>query len=760
MFAQTSEAPAEIIEPIPAERVIMEADTALRTLQGIEANLQSDTVISSGLEKLADLKTRLKPFYKQSSEILEANPSLDRLQSLNKAWTEESASLAQWKTLLTTRSKELADQGSQLTRISGIWQKTRPNLPPSPPELILRAKSVLTLADSIRPKLLERQKEMLSVESKLAEQEIAIRDMLTAVEQATGLARTNLFVQDTFPIWSPEFRSGMAHGLEDSGESWSGQSALLKPYLASQVQKIMMQLVLVTVLIVGLFAARRKMREWAGNDPELKTAFQIFETPIASAFLVTLGVSSWFYPYAPNLWKGFMGAFLLIPTVIILHRLVERRLYPVLNALVFFYFLDQFRLLSSDQPGVLRAAFLFESLSAILFLTWTLLSFRKKEIGETSHLTRTVQIGGRIALVFTSMALLSNLTGYDRLGTLLLNGVLRSCYLAVILYAGVHLVQALILAFFKTPFMSRLGVVREYRPLLRRRIFGFLNWGTFFCWLALSLEMFSLRDPVFTKLESLLLAKHSLGSLDFSLANLFAFGLTIWVAFLISRLVRFILDHDVYPRFSLSQGLPYAISNVIHYSILLLAFFMATAALGIDMTKFTILVSAFGVGIGFGLQNIINNFVSGLILLFERPIKIGDSVQVGDAIGTVSRIGIRASVLRTNNGSEIIVPNATLISTNVTNWTLSNQRRIIVLPLNVAQGPDPDRVSEILKREALANESVLKDPAPEVLIISLAATMSFELRVWTSEVENWPNIRSDLFTATNQALAKEGIKPA
>jgi small-conductance mechanosensitive channel len=199
---------------------------------------------------------------------------------------------------------------------------------------------------------------------------------------------------------------------------------------------------------------------------------------------------------------------------------------------------------------------------------------------------------------------------------------------------------------------------------------------------------------------------------------------------------------------------------MLHYSILLVAFFMATAALGIDMTKFTILVSAFGVGVGFGLQNIINNFVSGLILLFERPVKIGDSIQVGDAVGTVRRIGIRASVLRTSNGSEIIVPNGTLISTQVTNWTLSRQRRIVVIPINVVRGPEPEHVMEIMKKEAAKLEGVLKEPAPRVMITGLAANLGFELRVWTDEVENWVQIRSDLMLSINSALAREDIKTA
>ena len=129
---------------------------------------------------------------------------------------------------------------------------------------------------------------------------------------------------------------------------------------------------------------------------------------------------------------------------------------------------------------------------------------------------------------------------------------------------------------------------------------------------------------------------------------------------------------------------------MLHYAILLVGFFFAVAAMGIDMTKFTILAGAFGVGLGFGLQNIVNNFVSGLVLLFERPVHVGDMIQVGEREGRLRHIGMRASVIRTLEGSEVIVPNGQLISEEVLNWTLSDQQRRLEIPVGVAYGTDPD----------------------------------------------------------------------
>jgi small-conductance mechanosensitive channel len=183
----------------------------------------------------------------------------------------------------------------------------------------------------------------------------------------------------------------------------------------------------------------------------------------------------------------------------------------------------------------------------------------------------------------------------------------------------------------------------------------------------------------------------------------------------------------------------------------------AVGILGISMTNVTILVSALGVGVGFGLQNIVNNFISGLILLFERPVRVGDSIQVGDATGVVQRIGIRASILLTTSGSEIIVPNGSLISDRITNWTLSHRRWILVIPVNVARGPAPEHIMEVLRNVAVSHPLVTRDPPPLVLITNLGVTLSFELRAWTAKAEQWTQIRSDLSLAINTALAKENI---
>jgi potassium efflux system protein len=158
------------------------------------------------------------------------------------------------------------------------------------------------------------------------------------------------------------------------------------------------------------------------------------------------------------------------------------------------------------------------------------------------------------------------------------------------------------------------------------------------------------------------------------------------------------------------------------------------------------------------LQSVVNNFVSGLILLFERPIHVGDAVEVGNLQARVQRIGIRASVVRTLQGAEIIVPNSQLVSEQVTNWTLSDQLRRIDLPVGVNYSADPQKVIEVLEAAVTAHPRVLKNPPPKALFVEYGnSSINFELRAWTDDFDGWYQVRSELAIAIFDAVHAAGM---
>jgi potassium-dependent mechanosensitive channel len=176
------------------------------------------------------------------------------------------------------------------------------------------------------------------------------------------------------------------------------------------------------------------------------------------------------------------------------------------------------------------------------------------------------------------------------------------------------------------------------------------------------------------------------------------------------------------------------------------------------MDRFTFLVGALGVGIGFGLQNVVNNFVSGLIVLFERPVHIGDEVQIGNVQGQVRRIGFRSTTIRIGEGAEVIVPNSQLVAERVTNWTPLLRLRRVDIQVNVSYGTAPDMVLKVLAGAAQAHGDVVGQPAPQALFLGFGeSALRFELQAWTSRLDALPSVRSDLGVAVYAALREAGM---
>ena len=182
---------------------------------------------------------------------------------------------------------------------------------------------------------------------------------------------------------------------------------------------------------------------------------------------------------------------------------------------------------------------------------------------------------------------------------------------------------------------------------------------------------------------------------------------------------------------NLPKGIPAAISLVIRYFIIATGIVFALSSLGIDLSKFNLMAGALGLGIGFGLQNIISNFVSGLILVFERPILVGDTIEVNSLLGTVNRIGVRSSNISTFDGAEVVVPNSNLISNDLINWTLSDSMKRVEILIGVAYGTDPNKVLDILLDVLKDMDDILKEPEPHALFSEFGdSSLNFRLRFW------------------------------
>ena len=210
---------------------------------------------------------------------------------------------------------------------------------------------------------------------------------------------------------------------------------------------------------------------------------------------------------------------------------------------------------------------------------------------------------------------------------------------------------------------------------------------------------------------------------------------------------------------SLPRGVANSVSSLTYYAVILLGLLVALAAAGFQVSQLAIVVGALGVGIGFGLQNVVNNFVSGLILMFERPIQPGDVVEITGTSGTVREIGMRATTLTTGEGADVVVPNGTLLSEKLVNWTLSDTNRRLDVDVGVAYGSDPKQVLELLKNVALSTPGVAALPEPVVILMRFGPnSLDFGIRAWTTHFADWGIIRSNMAVRVHDALKEAGIR--
>ncbi len=252
----------------------------------------------------------------------------------------------------------------------------------------------------------------------------------------------------------------------------------------------------------------------------------------------------------------------------------------------------------------------------------------------------------------------------------------------------------------------------------------------------------------------------SLGQAQITLWTiLYLLALTVALFFVAGRLKTLLADR-ILARRQVEIGVREAIGKLARYAALVVGFMIILQSAGIDLTGFAVLAGALGVGIGFGLQNVVSNFVSGLVILFERPIKVGDRIEIGEIAGNVTDISIRATTVITNDNISIIVPNGRFISDQVINWSYNDPTVRFRIPVGVSYDADPEQVRRLLLEVAAENPATLKEPAPAVTFEEFGeSSLNFVLRVWTRELSARPGrFRSDINFAIHRKFREHGIE--
>jgi len=423
------------------------------------------------------------------------------------------------------------------------------------------------------------------------------------------------------------------------------------------------------------------------------------------------------------------------------------------------FILAEIQTISLTESLLERILLLFLTLLAIAGTLWLIFKKVLESAFAEKKRSNLIVFGSRVAITLLCASLILNILGYVRLAELLVNGTLKSAFVIILLVTAYLVVIALLVIFLQTKTAKRLRVVQKHPEKIRITTSKIIRFGAIL-WLSTGiLNIFELKEAVEELVIGFLTKDWAIGTFTISIGEILLFFITIWISILLARFIRFILEVDILSRMTLPRGVPGAISALAKYVIVSFGVVVAFFSAGVDLDKFTLLAGALGVGIGFGLQDLVNNFISGLILIFERPIQVGDAVSVADISGKIQSIGIRSSIIRNWSGADIIVPNGLLISNKLTNWTMTDQLRRIEIKVGVKYGSDVEHVMEVLLQCAKHHKQILVNPVAYVLFNDFAESyLEFELRCWTSNYSAWLDIRSEIRVAIDKEFKKEGIE--
>jgi small-conductance mechanosensitive channel len=763
--AQDAAAPAakDVPEAIAPADIPLRADIDERFAQEVmQRSLGKDALarLEKSLEALdASVRAESRHYKHDELKLL----SIRRLESLERHWNFYAKQLEQWRRRLQQETSQYTEDAAELARRRAAWETTRVaaeslSIAPALGKRVQAALAQISLAEQAVSGPMERQ-------SRLTRRANAVEDSIRAGQRAVNAAIAyndrRLAQIDSRPYWElwQEPITGES-GLRSITAGLQVEQRFLDDYNAANAgfqQKFNIAMLLLLPLLLWLsWRSRRTIAE----DPQIEASRRVLRRPFSSWFVLVLGGVLLLEPDAPVLRHQVVLLLALIPVLRLLPPAVYQALGPWPYIATALYLLQHVGLLLVANPLLYRGYLLGLTLLAVVLLAWVMWRRRKPPAGEPARVSRRlVRLAGWTAIAALLVAAVANALGNVTLAEMLLSGILESGYVGLVLYALVTVLASVLRLLLARKVLSRFSVVTQHAGPLLQSVTRLLRLVATVAWVLVVLREFRVYRPIREAVVAVLTHELKFGQISLTLGGVLLFFFSVWLAFWVARTVRLVLQEEVLPKMSLPRGVGNSISSLSYYALLMAGLFVALVAAGFEVSQLTLVVGALGLGIGLGLQNIVNNFVSGLILMFERPIQPGDVVEVAGTSGKVREIGMRATTLATFEGADVVVPNGALLNEKLINWTLSDTDRRIDVNIGVAYGSNPRKVLELLMEVTRATPGIATQPEPTVLFVGFgASSLDFSVRAWTNNFGDWVATRSELNVRVYDALQTAGIE--
>jgi len=752
----TADTPVDRILAIAPADIPSRADADEKLVQGVQRRAQAaDKLqrIEQSLSQLGQSIDRLAALG-DGSDLTQL--SVQRLESLERHWQLHERNLAQTRAELTRATNAASEDAAELTSRRAAWLATNEERDLSP-ALLQRSAEMVAQIERAQKLLAEPLAKLLDLGRKASALAAQLQKGAAEVTRQVAEQDRRLVTMDTPPLWQAlrevQTMPPLAVGLRRTLEI---ETAFARDYDASRLRLLPALGILAVVLLPLMFWLRRRAEVLVAAQQLSEGALQALSRPWAAWLLLVAGIVVLYGLQGPNLRLQVVMMLAWIPVLGLLWRRMKSTVGSLAYLSAAFYFLNTSASLLDGNPQLHRLLLLGINLLMLAALVWHLLHSRID--ADTTRL----QAGGWKLIAWAACAVLAvaaaaNLLGNVSLSGMLVTATLASSYAALALYVGSRVALALFQVLLAGPTVARLS--SRYAASLVPAAMTIGRAALFGAWLLFTLQSFRIYRPVSSVAMMVLTYEFKLGELSLTLGNLLTFAVATWAAFWLAGLIRQLLAEDILPSLSLPRGVGGSISSLSYYVILFLGLLAALAAAGFQVGQLTLVLGALGVGIGFGLQDAVRNFVAGLILMFERPIQRGDTVEVAGMIGLVREIGLRATTITTFEGADVVVPNGMLIGDKLVNWTLSGTRRRVSIELSTVYSADPKRTVELLVEIARSVDGVSFSPPPHAIMTGLTAgALEFSVRAWTTERADWLFVRSELAMKVRDGLAAAGIE--
>jgi potassium efflux system protein len=685
-----------------------------------------------------------------------------RLESLARHWEFDARRFARWEEQAQRALAPYADAALQLAQRRAAWSATRAAgfLEDLPPAMSIRVDALLGRIDSSEAELgaaLARQFALAQRASEIkARIQAGSNDVAVAIEDLDR----RLLQTDVPPLWQglgPSVGTQATWSAVERGLQIERQFAL--DYHAANTgnqQALRVVQVLLLPLILWLVVRSRRTPSGAAEPMHVARALR---RPISSWLLLSMLAVLVLEPDAPLLVQEFALVVALVPVLRLLPAATLRALGAWPYVAIALYAIDRLGVTAVADAGLFRLFLLVLNVLALALTVWLLRHPVSATSARDGALQRAVRPIGWTALATLALAAACNIAGNVSLAEMLTSGVIDSGYMALLLYAAVTACMGILRALMGQPELANRRMLRQHEPVLQKAGARVLVLGAALGWLLYTMDRFRVLRPLRSMGTKVLDVGIDVGEVSLHLGDVLAFAVSIWLAYWAARAVRRLLRDELPSHAGLPRGAGNSIASLSYYGVLLLGALVALSAAGFKVGQLALVFGALGVGIGFGLQNVVNNFVSGLVLMVERPIQPGDMVEVGTVAGTVREIGLRATTIRTYDGADVVVPNGVLVSGNLTNWTLFDRSRRFEVTVNAAYGTDPARVLALLEATARATPGIASQPAPFAQLAGYGdSALNFVVRAWTQDIGTWGTLRSSLLVRILDAMKAAGIE--